>query len=42
MPPKKNTFGTAQEWLERAKGNLREKTGTGWFSGLAGAVGDER
>lgn len=22
MPPKKNTFGTAQEWLKRAKGNL--------------------
>lgn len=22
MPPKKNTFGTAQEWLRRAKGNL--------------------
>ena len=22
MPPKKNTFGTAQEWLKRAKGNM--------------------
>jgi HEPN domain-containing protein len=22
MPPEKNTFGTAQEWLKRAKGNL--------------------
>ena len=22
MPPKKDTFGTAQEWLKRAKGNL--------------------
>ena len=22
MPPKKNTLGTAQEWLKRAKGNL--------------------
>lgn len=22
MPPKKDTFGTAQQWLKRAKGNL--------------------
>jgi HEPN domain-containing protein len=22
MPPKKSTLGTAQEWLQRAKGNL--------------------
>jgi HEPN domain-containing protein len=22
MPPKKHTFGTAQQWLKRAKGNL--------------------
>jgi hypothetical protein len=35
-------FPTSSELAVWTEGDMGQKTGTGWFSGLTGGVGDER